>query len=240
MRRVARLTWQAADPAALAASIGTRLGVVPVAAPAGRWRIVLAEGDIEVVPWRREGPDDHPVAEGRLMFEPLEDDGAGLDLPGDACEPAAMALAGVGWATVELDRAEAELGPYLGPMAGQDPAGPDGAPDPHLGARTRPRPAAGLPGEVLVLAEPDTEGRLAASLARDGEGPCVLYLRPGEGLGAWLATARARGVATSAVRDGPLGPSVLVPGADVAGPHIVVVGWPVPASPGSGAGTIDA
>lgn len=236
--RVARLTWQAADPAALGASLGARLGVVPLAAAAGRWRIALVDGDIEVVPWRREGAGDDPVAEGRLMFEPITDGGPDEEPGADARGSAPMALAGVAWATVELDRAEAELETYLGPATGGERAGPDGVPDAHLGARTRPRPTAGLPGEVLVLAEPNTEGRLAASLARDGEGPCAVYLRPGEGLGTWLAAARARGVDTSAIRDGPLGPSVLVLGAGVAGPHVVVVERPVPASPGAGAGTI--
>jgi hypothetical protein len=68
-----------------------------------------------------------------------------------------------------------------------------------------------------------TEGRLAASLARDGEGPCALYLRPAAGLDPWLAAAGARGTSVSRVAVGPFGRSVLVPGAAVAGPHVIVV-----------------
>ena len=75
----------------------------------------------------------------------------------------------------------------------------------------------------MLLLEPSTEGRLAASLARDGEGASVLYLRPAAGLRAWAADARARGVTLSARRIGPLGGSVLVAGGPVAGPHVVIV-----------------
>ena len=128
-------------------------------------------------------------------------------------------LIGVGWATVELDRAEAELAEWL--------AGGAGGP-----GRRRRRPASsapgrgcrvadGLPGEQIVLLEPTTEGRLAASLVRDGEGPCALYLRPAGGLDGWLERARERGVADEhraarSVR--PIGPAS--PAAPFAGPHL--------------------
>ena len=146
----------------------------------------------------------------------------------------ALALAGVCWATVELDRAEAELDPWLEPAEV-----PGDATEPHLGARTRTRRSPGLPGRALVLAEPVTEGRLAASLARDGEGPCALYLEPAEGLEAWRAAALRRGVLVSAIHDGPLGPSVLLAGIP-SGPHLVVVDHPSPGSrrPSRPGGTI--
>ena len=189
--------------------------------------------------WRREAPDEDPHAGGRLVFEPVEigaadageaadeaadratDEATGRPAVGEAIRAnPTLRLAGVCWATVELDRAEAELGPWLGPAT----APRDGT-EPHLGARTRARASRGLPGPVLVLAEPVTEGRLAASLARDGEGPCALYLDPVDGLDAWLAGAALRGVAVSAIRRGPLGRSVLIAGRP-SGPHLVVVGRP--------------
>jgi Glyoxalase/Bleomycin resistance protein/Dioxygenase superfamily len=71
----------------------------------------------------------------------------------------------IGWATVDLERAERELGHALGiPLetSVQDR-------DSELGATVRvSRPFGG--GPDLELLEPDTEGRLAALLARNGEG----------------------------------------------------------------------
>jgi len=213
---VARLTWQAGDPAGLAADLERRLGALPPG--------------LEVVPWLRESPTDAPTAAGRLVFEPVEE--GATPLP-----PAAgpLALVGVAWATVELDRADRELAQWLAPAADE----PGEAIEPHLGARVRTRATTDLPGERVVLAEPATEGRLAASLARDGEGPCVLYLRPAGGLEAWLAAARARGTAVSRVAAGPFGRSVLVPGAAVAGPHVIVVEGSPLSSPAPAAGTIE-
>jgi hypothetical protein len=71
-------------------------------------------------------------------------------------------LAAIGFATVDHERVAQELGVdrLLGPVD-----------EPALGARAW-RPEAGR----LLLLEPSTEGRLAASLARLGEGPRVLYL----------------------------------------------------------------
>lgn len=218
---VARLTWQAADPAALAAELERRLGV---AVPA-----------LELVPWLRESPTDEPSAAGRLVFERA---GEGATAP--SVEGGALALVGVAWATVELDRAEAELAEWLSPAAG--PSGVEGgtgdAIEPHLGARVRVRATSDLPGRHVVLAEPATEGRLAASLARDGEGPCALYLRPTGGLDTWLAGARAHEVAVSPAAAGPFGRSVLVPGATVAGPHVIVVEASEPSMPVAATSTI--
>jgi hypothetical protein len=221
--QVARLTWQAADPAALGADLERRLGAPSVPG-------------LEVVPWLRESPTDAPTAAGRLVFEPV-DEGATPLTP--AAGP--LVLVGVAWATVELDRAETELAQWLAPAGGEpgDAIEPGGL-DPHLGARVRTRATSDLPGGHVVLAEPATEGRLAASLARDGEGPCALYLRPAGGLEAWLAAARARGTAVSRVAAGPFGRSVLVPGAASAGPHVIVVGASEPSSPAAPASTIRA
>jgi hypothetical protein len=71
------------------------------------------------------------------------------------------------WATVELERAERELGVALSEPLRSEPA----ARDPDLGATVRSsRPFGPLPEPSLLLVEPDTEGRLAALLARHGEG----------------------------------------------------------------------
>ena len=228
--RWARLTWQAGDPARLAERLAARLGLQPEALATGAWRLDLGGEALDVVPWLREGPRDDPSPEGRLMLEPIP--GGGPVPVGDA--GARLALVGIAWSAVELDRAEAELDPWLAPPDTAQGDG-DAATDPHLGARTRRRRTGALPGGTLVLAEPGTEGRLAASLARDGEGPCALYLAASAGLDAWVAEARARGVRVSARRPGPLGPAVLLPGAAVAGPHLIIVG---PPATGASASTI--
>jgi hypothetical protein len=118
----------------------------------------------------------------------------------------------VGWATVDLDRAVAAL---------DRPALP-AADDELLGARcvtvegVHPEPA-------LVLLEPSTEGRLAASLARHGEGPIALYavVTP-HVLDALRVVVAAGGVHLSRLARGPLGESVLVADAPPSGPHLLV------------------
>ena len=96
----------------------------------------------------------------------------------------------IGWASVELERAERELAGLVD--AGQQfRVAPDSM---ALGARC-------LVGSVgpaadalrIVLLEPATEGRLAAHLARYGEG--------------WAArwVAAAEGASTVSLRAGPLG-----------------------------------
>jgi hypothetical protein len=249
----ARLTWQAQDPAALTADLERRLGPGAFSHPGfGGERVIrVGGGDLHVVPWRREAPDDEPHPGGRLVFEPVDqgaDDMASID--DGEFDPAGILLAappfrlaGVGWATVDLDRAQVELDPWLEPASegreGRDVGRSAGdGEEPHLGARTRVRRSPGLPGEALVLAEPVTEGRLAASLARDGEGPCTLYLEPAIGLEAWLVAAALRGLDVSQVRPGPLGPSVLLAGIPT-GPHLVVVDRRDHSSAGAPGGTID-
>jgi hypothetical protein len=228
MRLWARLTWQAADPAALVGELAHRLGLdARLADGEGQdQRLPLGFADVEVVPWRREAPTDDPVPAGRLVFEPLA---GGAPGPVVTTLPA-LALVGVGWATVELDRAEAELAHWL---AGEPPDPDDDLADPHLGARARVRDADGLPGGAIVLLEPTTEGRLAASLARDGEGPCALYLWPPGGLDGWVDRAGRRGVTVGVSADGPFGATVLVPIGDAAGPHLLVVGESSARAPGT-------
>lgn len=75
-------------------------------------------------------------------------------------------IGAIGWGTVELDRAERELGVLASVGAGRDSG---------LGATARVGPT--IDGIPLVLLEPDTEGRLAAILARHGEGVAAAYVR---------------------------------------------------------------
>lgn len=229
MALAARLTWQAADPAALAASLVRRLGLRSVE-DRDRTAIPLGSAVLEIVPWRAEQPADRPARGGRLVLEPAWEDADRTAVPAEAGD--GLRLLGVAWCTVELDRAERELDMWLEAPGGSGAGGPAPAdvPDAHLGAITRSRAAPHLPGGRLVLAEPTTEGRLAASLARDAEGPCGLYLGPAGGgadaLAAWVAGARSRGVTLARREPGPFGPQVLVLGGVVAGPHVLVAEGP--------------
>jgi hypothetical protein len=86
-------------------------------------------------------------------------------------------LVAVGWATVDLERTLEDLG-----ADGTRPV----VEEPLLGARAC-RLDVGATA-VLVL-EPTTEGRLAAALARRGEGICALYLAAARPLGSARTTA---------------------------------------------------
>ncbi len=78
----------------------------------------------------------------------------------------------LGWATVDLDRAAAELAAELGlAVAAFLPA----ADSIVLGARCRVADGVLPGGARLAILEPRTEGRLAAALARHGEGPSVTW-----------------------------------------------------------------
>jgi hypothetical protein len=144
-----------------------------------------------------------------------------------------LVIVGIGWATVELDRAERELAPLR--CTGWD----DAQRDELLGATVRrcrdeaPR---------LLLLEPDTEGRLAAFLVRFGEGVGAVYLgdpvRPAAKdptplpLPADLRAFEPRDHGTLGRRSagtlgprgpGPLGPGRVLLGGPAWGPHIVVL-----------------
>jgi len=86
----------------------------------------------------------------------------------------AAELVTIGWATVDVDRAERELGQALGVSLDARPA-PRAR---RLGATTRIAHPFG-PSPALVLLEPDTEGLLAALLARHGEGVVLAVVRAG-------------------------------------------------------------
>jgi hypothetical protein len=90
-------------------------------------------------------------------------------------------------ATVDADRAAADLSPVLGASAWYDVGSNE-----LLGAACR-RMVLGR--SVLVLAQPDVEGYTAACLARFGEGPIAVAL---DG-----SSAAGRRVTTNPVSDGP-------------------------------------
>ncbi len=117
------------------------------------------------------------------------------------CAPRLVAL---GWATVDLERTLADLGPTAGPPG--PTTGPPTPDEPLLGARAalvRAGPS------MLVILEPVTEGRLAAALARHGEGVCALYLRTDAPLGAGTRTT-ALGVQGRLLADDlPWGPFLI-------------------------------
>jgi hypothetical protein len=135
-----------------------------------------------------------------------------------AAGAAAVRAIAVGWTTVELARAEASIretaADAVGPFA-------DAPGDEVLGAHAR---AAGLrlaavpTVRTLVLLEPSTESRLAASLARLGEGPAVVWL-------AWDAGAGvpAGDAITSAPGAGPFGRERLLLGGERDGRPVLVL-----------------
>jgi len=121
-----------------------------------------------------------------------------------------LPVVGLAWATVELDRASRELAAF-----GRFEAAPR---DANLGASARRARSADRARPALALVEPDTEGPLAAALARFGEGIHAVYLGPLD---------RADVDDTPRLgppRPGPLGPSRLVIGRPAWGPHVLVLG----------------
>ena len=146
-------------------------------------------------------------------------------------------IVGIGWATVDLDRAAAQFSASLClPANVWLPAHRDA----QLGAEARLGPSLGQDRPRLILLEPDTEGRLAASLARLGEGVAVVYLvgddsrnpgQRGEDGGTGGATTRS---ALSTRQPGPLGPARLVLGGPAWGPHVIVVDDQLESLPSAG------
>lgn len=150
---------------------------------------------LAIVMVRAAGPD-------RLRPDP-----GGGEADASEDEPTSTWLLAVGVATVDLERPAAT---FPSPAA----ALPD---DELLGARA----AAGDPRVVLL--EPATEGRLAASLARLGEGPAAFYLEVGP---AALAAIRERLVALGErprAGNGPFGPQLLASTRHPWGPHLLLV-----------------
>jgi hypothetical protein len=126
----------------------------------------------------------------------------------------------VGWATVELDRAAVELARALGLRVERFEPAPRSM---ALGCTCRIATGVLRDGGSLALLEPDTEGRLAASLARLGEGPTVAWLWAEEPTTA-VDALRTAGFPASAERVGPFGSERLIVDGPVHGPHRLLVG----------------
>jgi hypothetical protein len=84
-------------------------------------------------------------------------------------------LVAIGWATVDADRAFEELAGLVGGPVRWVPQEREQL----LGARAWRRDPSPAPGVDLFVVEPDTEGRLAACLARFGEGVGAAFLASG-------------------------------------------------------------
>lgn len=113
---------------------------------------------------------------------------------------------GRGWATVDHERAERQLRDLIAP-GGRFEDAPRSA---VLGARCRRVRA--VDGDWIVMLEPDTEGRLAGFLARNGEGWAATWERKdGGSIGG-----------SSRPLDGPFGPELLEPGQPTHGPFRLI------------------
>jgi hypothetical protein len=122
----------------------------------------------------------------------------------------------LGWATVDFDRAAAELATELGiRVAAFLPAADSVA----LGARCRVAYGVLAGGQPLAILEPRTEGRLAGRLARVGEGPAATWSRAA---GARLGRRRP-----ASAQAGPFGPERLLSGGPAQGPYsLLIEDWP--------------
>lgn len=99
-------------------------------------------------------------------------------------------------ATVDADRAAADLAAVIAADAAWWEVGED----PELGARCR---RVTLGRSVLILAEPTTEGYVAACLARFGEGPVAVALDGTTSVGRRVATNPVTDESATYVRIGP-------------------------------------
>jgi hypothetical protein len=125
-------------------------------------------------------------------------------------------------ATVDLERALADLrGDGVGGGQQLVTGRPDAVEDPLLGARVVVLTTEA--GAQIALAEPSTEGRLAGTLARHGEGRAGAYWRVPVDLDVVRAAAAEAHVALSPAASGPFGRSVLVLGERFAARHAILV-----------------
>jgi hypothetical protein len=155
---------------------------------------ILREGGAQSFPqWLYAEPGEEPrIVWWGLRGAPLQMlDTPAADDPRHPLFPRAVddwteAPRGLVLATVDVERAAADLAPALGD------AWHDVGEDAVLGARCR---RLTLGRSALVLAEPATEGYTAACLARFGEAPIAVVL---DG-----TTATERTTATNPVSDGP-------------------------------------
>jgi hypothetical protein len=135
--------------------------------------------------------------------------------------PGALTVATL-WATVDIERTLADHGVEASELGF----------DPFLGARVvLVLILSELPNSPVAIAEPTTEGRLAATLARHGEGPAGRYVAVADSLDLATTRAAASGTAVSRVEPGPFGRSMLVLLGPVTGPHLILCDPAVPSTP---------
>jgi hypothetical protein len=139
-----------------------------------------------------------------------------------------LPIVGIGWATVELERAAEDLDSAFNRAGMPQPAWGPAAREALLGATTWvsrewwPTWTADDP-PALVLLEPDTEGRLAATLAKFGEGVAVIYVAPRTG----DPSGRIDPARLGRPSPGPLGSGRLVLARPTWGPNVIVLDRPV-------------
>jgi hypothetical protein len=123
------------------------------------------------------------------------------------------------WATVEIERALRDLG-LAADLAGE------AVDDPLLGAwvvvvadaERIVEEGAAAGAERIALAEPATEGRLAAFLARNGEGPAGRYVGVPLAIDIVAARGAGAGVALSRSGIGPFGRQIQIVDRSIGGP----------------------
>lgn len=161
-----------------------------------------------------------------------DDAGPGAAGPAEDSPVAGASFLALGWATVDLDRAAAASSgmrwtavprdPFLGARALLGEPVPAGAATAGAAGAAGAAHASRGPATTLLL-EPDTEGRLAAVLARLGEGPAAIYLGASRDM---LVRARARltrlGVRVATTR-GPLGSGMAIAGPPAWSPVLVML-----------------
>jgi hypothetical protein len=208
--------WVAADPSGLGIALGEALHLPRPDRGSDRLAFRLRGGDLMIVRGRFDRDDRIDRVEvvpetGGGRHEAGRDGSTAPDRgPGSGParpvvpSPGAVSLLAVGFATVDLDRGLSETAHRFGLQRDDFRwAGEDG----WLGARTRTAEHAGL---ALIVLEPSTEGRLAAALARHGEGPIAVYVG-------------VPGPASRTTRPGPLGPAMLVHGPRAWGPFVLAI-----------------
>jgi hypothetical protein len=201
------LAWATVDPGNVRLLLGV-VGFEPETAGTGG---ALAIPGLRLDVTHAPGPDRLRWAEASGRVEGAT---AGVTVGAESAPIGADSARGgarllaVAVAAVDLERAAAALG-----CTGRDL--PD---DMLLGARVATTGAAGI-----LVAEPRTEGRLGAALARHGEGPAALYVAiPRGAVGELLARLIGLGERPRD-GDGPFGPQVLARTRPAWGPFLLLV-----------------
>ena len=145
---------------------------------------------------------DHGRRGGRLEVGEVVDVAEATEGPEERAAEPLPRLVAIGWATVDIDRVVAASGEATLELGA----------DRLLGAR-----AVLLGDGPIVLLEPDTEARIASTLARHGEGPVAIYVADLPGV-----AEIGRVAAGTPVAAGPFGRSVLLAPAPLHGPHLVL------------------